>query len=1031
VNIKTIRPYRRPPNYSSIVSSLITHWSKTVLLALGIALCFQVQADKLFDDANGSNFWRNSTNIDTINNQFSAYNINVQKGKLIWSFVPKTATATAEITFLRAIPEFTTLQLRMRNKGADCRFRLQCQSADLIRWTTGVKSLTAGQTQDNIFSFDRNDFSICQEWSIHGVERLSCPLDFLKIRVESLQPNRQYSIEISQIETNLKKFELVQVTPPSLPSKLSPQDCISIPEFSAELPPDTTIAYAELQLFSQDHVVAATPVKSRIKDHRCLFAPTSLEIPKYIFSGKYALRLKLNAICKGTSALSVYPLKNYDLIQRQTDSSLNNSRVQQYNGVPTLFIDDKPHRAMAYASYATFDKNFYNFSNAGIDLFTISGTPTDSTHSFAREVWKENGEFDYRQFDERVMMVLRHNPDARIFPRLNLHIPLWWAQKYPDEVMKIQKADGKLEDYIDWDDSGGKPAPSWASEQWRRDTLAALQKFIRHIESSPYADHIAGYHIASGSTDEWFWSDNNLPGWWDYSPANLKGFRRYLKVKYSTVEALRTAWRNPNVTFDNAVIPGLDQRRNTQTGNSFRNPETERNCIDFYDYNAWNVTDTIAGFAKALKEMTGRRKTIGVFYGYLYELGGGARQVNAGHTNLRAILENPDIDFICSPASYSYRKYGGQGTPLFMSLIDSVKAHGKLWFDENDIRTSLAFRADAWGMTSAGLDGDRWQQRKELAYCMVNGTGQWWFTVAFNRYDNPVLLHEIRMLADLAGEATHLDRTGNSPFAMVVDDASLHYLKPGDNIGAEQLRRCLPAMSRAGNQLQHYLLSDIKLLANKKVIVFANAFAPTETIRKEVDALKNSNRVLVFFNGSGLFKNGKQDLDAAAKFTGITLKCSSTTIGGNFTMEKEGPLTRNIAGKSLGNPANAISPGICPDDPQMTVIARDTHGTPVVAMKRYSDWTAVYCVLPQLPPQFWRNLLELGNVHRYINTPDMVWINRSMLAICVDQPGVRVISLPEKRKVRNMFSGAIVSAEPCQKFEWNFSSNETALFQLE
>lgn len=1004
---------------------------KLLVLALGFIFSENVYAEKLFDGTDKSNFWKNSIRQNIIKTQFIDYVLEVRNGKLIWSFVPKSGTSTAAITFAHDIEEFTMLQIGVRNAGAECHFRLQCQAFDLIRWTTPLELLPVVSEQLKGFYFDLTDFSICREWNMHGVDQLQFPLNNLSLQVESLQPGKRYTIEITSLDSKFRSFETGKKSLLQLPKTAVPKAMIDVPGFSVEISEDVKIDRAELQLFGQGNVVASSPLKFSVKDKLCSVNRATLEVPEFIFSGNYELRLKLVACSENASAIALCPLKIYEIAQRKTNPNIGNSSVRLHNGVPTLFIDGIPHSAMAYASYATYNENFRNFTEAGINLFTISGTPTDSTRNFSREVWRENGAFDYRQFDERIMMVLRHNPNALIFPRLNLHVPSWWARKHPDEIMKIQMPDGSMENYLDWDNAGGKPTPCWSSETWRKETLECLKKLVRHIENSPYADHIVGYHIASGSTDEWFWSDDGLAGWWDYSKANQEGFRSYLKNKYRTVNALRSAWRQSGVTFENAMIPSVSQRRDTQTGNSFRNPESERNCLDFYDYNAWIVTDTIAYFARELKEMTGKRKAVGVFYGYLYELGGGVRQVNSGHTNLQAILRNQDIDFISSPASYAYRNYGGKGTPLFMSIIDSIKAHGKLWFDENDVRTSLAFRADSWGPTSAGLEGDRWQQRKELAYCIVNGTGQWWFTVAFNRYDHMKLLREIWRLAGIAQEALALDRSAISPYAIVVDDNSLHYLKPGDRIGAEQLRRALPAMSRAGNHLQHYLLSDVKMLSSMKVIVFANAFAPTNEERQEVEKLKSSNRVLVFFNGAGFFKDGRLDLEAAGEFTGIRLKCCTNNISGSFTMEKEGALCRGLEGKRLGNQANTVSPGVYPDDPKMSVIARDEKGVPVIALKRYSDWTAVYCVLPQLPPQFWQNILDLGGVQRYIDTPDMVWTNRSMLAVCVDKPGCRIISLPEKRKVWNLFSGKVVSAIPCQTFEWTFGENETALFQLE
>ena len=68
------------------------------------------------------------------------------------------------------------------------------------------------------------------------------------------------------------------------------------------------------------------------------------------------------------------------------------------------------------------------------------------------------------------------------------------------------------------------------------------------------------------------------------------------------------------------------------------------------------------------------------------------------HLALEKVLACPDVDFLTSPTSYAFRQFGGEGTSHFMSLLGSIKLHGKLWFNENDVRTSLApGQVGEWG----------------------------------------------------------------------------------------------------------------------------------------------------------------------------------------------------------------------------------------------------------------------------------------------------------------------------------------------
>ena len=92
----------------------------------------------------------------------------------------------------------------------------------------------------------------------------------------------------------------------------------------------------------------------------------------------------------------------------------------------------------------------------------------------------------------------------------------------------------------------------------------------------------------------------------------------------------------------------------------------------------------------------------------------------------------PDVDFLTSPTSYMFRDPAL--ARHFMSLTGSVRHAGKLWFDENDIRTSLApgewvpgARSTRGHPPAEPRAGQRDRER----------SGQWWFDVGQNRYDVP------------------------------------------------------------------------------------------------------------------------------------------------------------------------------------------------------------------------------------------------------------------------------------------------------
>jgi hypothetical protein len=710
------------------------------------------------------------------------------------------------------------------------------------------------------------------------------------------------------------------------------------------------------------------------------------------------------------------------ITQRQPGKTI--AVVKPYHGVPTLFVNGRPHNGMAWATYGPTVEVFSDFTKAGVNLFTFSATPTEAGYGLSATTWTAPGQHDYSQLDERVMMVLQANPQAVFFPRLYLHAPQWWSEQHPEDIVLMDPGDGKVVPFIH---AGGKPAPSWASEAWRRDTREGLRRLIAHVEASPYADRVIGYHLASGTTEEWMMWGGNEGEWVDYSPVNVARFREWLRARHGTDERLREAWHDPAVTLATAAIPTRRQREHTDLG-ALRDPAKEQAVIDFYRYNSDLVADTIQYFAKAVKDFTHREKIVGVFYGYLLQLCGEQRQQNAGHLALAKVLACPDLDFVTSPTSYAFRQLGGEGTSHFMSLLGSVQLHGKLWFDENDIRTSLSGgQVGEWGRP-ADVNGDLLQQDKELANVITNGTAQWWFDVGGNKYNDPRLMQRLGELTQTATQAQSLDRAPVDEVAMVVDESSLCALRVADPLGAWLLVLQLPALQRLGAPVGHYLAADLPRLTRHKLFLIMTSFAPSAEQRRAVEALKRDGHVLVFCYAPGLYREGQVEAAAMAEFTGIKLRLSRQPETLRVTLPGGHALTEGLAGSTYGVD-HRTEPVCFADDPAAEVLGILPGGQPGLAMRKYEGWTAVHTAAPMLPTALLRRLAQQAGVHLYIDTPDVVWASRDLVAVCVKEGGRRAIHLPGPREVSDLYTGAEV-AKGASAFEADFADRATRVFRL-
>jgi hypothetical protein len=83
-----------------------------------------------------------------------------------------------------------------------------------------------------------------------------------------------------------------------------------------------------------------------------------------------------------------------------------------------------------------------------------------------------------------------------------------------------------------------------------------------------------------------------------------------------------------------------------------------------------------------------------------------------------------------------------------------------------------------------------------------------------------------------------------------------------------------------------------------------------------------------------------------------------------------------------------------------------------------------------LPTSLLRRIAQLAGVHTYTDTEHVVWASRSLLAVCVQQPGKRTIKLPRKANVRDLYTGAEIG-KGMEQFEADFADHATRVFVLE
>jgi hypothetical protein len=703
------------------------------------------------------------------------------------------------------------------------------------------------------------------------------------------------------------------------------------------------------------------------------------------------------------------------------------AKIEQYNCAPTLFINGVPDSSMVYMTYTPNSKYFEQFGNEGIHLYSFSSTPSESGYGLAPTTWVAPDKYDYSNMDERTEMILKADPNAYIFPRIYLHSPRWWDDKYPDELVTIDLGDGKP---VPFHHPGEKRVPSWASETWRRDTADAIKKYIAHIKSMPYANRIIGYHIASGTTEEWMMWGGNEDQWADYSKPNLEAFYKWLKKKYVNVENLRKAWNNKDVAFETITIPTKSERQHSELF-SFRDPEKEMNVIDYYLYNSDMVAETMEYFAKIIKSETNNQAIVGVFYGYVLQLIGEQRQQNAGHLALQKVWHSPYIDFVTSPTSYAFRQ-SGNGYSHFMSLTDSVKLHKKMWFDENDIRTWLSQGPlGEWGKTATYEESLAMQQR-EFANVMCNACGMWWFDMGGGWYDDEKMMTEIGKMKAIADQTIKLDRTPVSEIALIVDDASLAYLQVANRISVPLLLQQIPEMGRIGAPFSYYSLDDLDVMPEHKMYVFVNCFAPTEKQRASIDRIvKHNDNLALWVYAPGFIRNGKVDIHGMKHLTGMDIDYKVEESQLKVAISGEPKVLEPVKDGFTYGTDMKIGPVFYAGAGSGEVVGKLVdNGSPGLVIKKFDNWTSVYSAAPCIPSVVLRGFAKMAGVHLYADLGDVVYANKSLLSLTVNDGGKRTVYLPYAVDVYDLFDDKLVGTQ-ITEFSVDMLEKSTKLWRIE
>jgi len=690
-----------------------------------------------------------------------------------------------------------------------------------------------------------------------------------------------------------------------------------------------------------------------------------------------------------------------------------------------------------------------SFAGARAGIYMISDPPFP--------VWPD-GTVDTTEIEKEADALLAREPDALMVLRTCLRAPEWWMDAQPDEVMRFDR-DLSREPGLTYPHGPSFRDASWGSDLW----LDLLQRGYEQVCArlhARYEGRVILYQFGMGSCGE-----NNPIGacapdgrWFcsDFSPAMTRHFRRWLRARYGTDEALRAAWSQPDATLDTATPPPREERLRTEWF-TFRDPRRAWSA-DYYQCFAERVEEIVIAVCATIKRVTNRESLAGSHLGAFLDSGFHAYALHQACTAMvRRALAHPDVDTFTSPASYENRQPGGDATS--MMPVGSYLLHNKLIYQDQDTRTFHVPDAVRRAFTLGRIAADERETvgvlKRDVGQAVIRGYGYWWHAMQKGMYDHPALGDCIARLAEIGRRSLHFPRGVAPGAALVVDEESLFHQQCANRLLYPMLYyQRQYHWGRSGMAWDLFLHNDLAdpRLPDHKLYYFLNTFYLTDAELAEVERrVKRKGAVVVWTCAPGVQSPAGLDLARASRLTGFRLRAMDVEALPRITLtarrhpyvrlEPEAARDRYrdpggapafIGAGPMGNDdrAGIFGPLVYVDDPDAEVVGElDALQAPGFCVKRFDEWTSVFVSAPMLHAHVLRNIAREAGLHVYADQGDVVLPGRSFLTLHAREAGEKRVRLPAPTDVYECYDGRVV-ARGATEFSDSLGKHDTGFYFL-
>ncbi len=614
--------------------------------------------------------------------------------------------------------------------------------------------------------------------------------------------------------------------------------------------------------------------------------------------------------------------------------------------------------------------------------------------------WVGPDQYDYTDTDHYLNLLFTHCPDALFLPRVKLNVPEGWCEAHPEDVFVYAGGPRTLDEIkamIGTEVHGSHPTKptdllalqSFSSEQWKKDAAEAFRRFIHHVEESPWADRIIGYHVAygtSGETSQWGSWDSNPRHKGDYGINATKAFLKYAAERgkhYDDLPAIDERFHIKEGEISHRFhvgTPTLEQL--------FFHTEQDERCIVYSEFTRDSNMDALETFCKVVKDIV-PQKVVGVFHGYIIEPEVCA---NMQHTGFDRLLNSPYIDFVAGPKGYNRVSPTDPG--LGQAVPNSVNRK-KLWVDEIDNRTHLCTWRGPKDFPAANFDQTRAVYWREFTKNVVFNQGYWWMDLGGGWLDSEEIQNEVKLLNETS-QALYRESEGQHRVAevlMVINENTMHHLRPNFELHRAVIHHTGSVLKECGVPVDFYRTADLPELdlSPYKMIVFLNAFYEDAAKLQDILSKTSPDCHIVWNYAAGILDktNGSFGFENIRKLTGFSL--GEYPYGGIKEYEKSCYPVLYV------KPEDGIAP-----------LAHYSDGNIKAAARKAEGRTHILNAQPiSLTVERAREWLTAAGVHLYapgycvVNTD-----NRFLYALSEKSQTVK-INFKQPTTCRNLFTGEV------------------------